>query len=286
MSYLNLGDYDSQISNITSQMNALSEKDSALNNIHDRANKAMELAGEAKAFMSSKPVGKYIYSKAKGVLSDAADKAGVNLSEVRTSFQSVIKSGSNVIGRVQSVVNSTGEATSRLVASSSIEGIEGAGVMTVGESGLVKPALDDVFSSSVVDTSASISEGVANLNARAGSLLSRLNAATGQGGAAEQPGILAPQATASIDAGETEKANEQFDKTEAKDELGTGKEEADVAGEEVGEEEGSVATLDLLPGTDIIGLLVGSGLAIGAAIGKPKQLAPVDKINASYQVGI
>ena len=50
MSYLNLGSYDSQLQNIAEQFQSATEKDSLLNNIHDRANKAMELGGEAKAF--------------------------------------------------------------------------------------------------------------------------------------------------------------------------------------------------------------------------------------------
>lgn len=313
MSYLNLADYNDQLSNIASQFSAATEKDSLLNNIHDRANKAVELAGEAKAFVSAKPVGKYLAKKAGKALDDAVEKAGVKLNEFRQNFQA----SRQVASGVRNVVNTEGQAASRIVANPSVAGAEedivaGAGEKAVGENALVKPAIQSVgnmFKSNVGVESAEtgeraelISERVGNLNARAGSLLDRLQSATGTsgGGAAQQPGILAPQANDSIEAGETQKANDQFNKTEAgeeEEEEGAGEEAEEGAGkggkivaeeeeDEEATESADAAVPEAAPITSIIGLIVGAGLAIKAAIDKPKQLAPVDKINASYQVGI
>jgi len=96
MSYLNLQDYDSQLSNIAQQFQSATEKDSLLNNIHDRANKAVELAGEAKAFVSAKPVGKYLAKKAVNAIGDAVKNAGVKLNEVRGQFQEAQKVGAGL----------------------------------------------------------------------------------------------------------------------------------------------------------------------------------------------
>ena len=302
MSYLNLQDYDSQLNNIAQQFQSATEKDSLLNNIHDRANKSVELAGEAKAFLSAKPVGKYLAKKAGDALDDAIKNAGVKLNEVRSQFQDAQKVGAGL----KNLVNSEGVAGSRVVASSTLGNLEsGVGAKSVAENGLVKPAiqsLGNVFKSNAAVESAEtgeraeiLSAQVGNLNARADSLLDRLNFATQGGGAAQQPGILAPEANASIASGEVQKANQQFDKTDAgeeeeEQEQDVGKKSGKLAGEE---EEDADATADadadvpeLAPVSSIIGLVVGAGLALKAVIDKPKQLAPVDKINASYQIGI
>lgn len=303
MSYLNLQDYDNQLANVAQQFQSATEKDSLLNNIHDRANKAVELAGEAKAFLSAKPVGKYLVKKAGNAIGDAVKNAGVKLNEVRGQFQEAQKIGAGL----KNVVNSEGVAGSRVIASSTIGNLEsGVGAKAVAENALVKPAIQsigNVFKSNASVESAEtaeraelVSAQVSNLNARAGSLLDRLNSATQGGGAAQQPGILAPEANASIQAGATEKANQQFDKTDAgeeeeeQEEENVGKKGGKLAGEEEEDVEGTAdADADapeLAPVASIIGLVVGAGLALKAVIDKPKQLSPVDNINASYQIGI
>jgi len=302
MSYLNLQDYDTQLANVAQQFQSATEKDSLLNNIHDRANKAVELAGEAKAFVSAKPVGKYLVKKAGSALDDAVKNAGVKLNEVRGQFQEAQKVGAGL----RNIVNSEGVAGSRVVASSTIGNLEsGVGAKAVAENALVKPAIQsigNVFKSNAGVESAEtaeraelVSAQVGNLNARAGSLLDRLNSATQGGGAAQQPGILAPEANASIQAGATEKANQQFDKTDAGEEEEEEEQDVGKTGKKVAEEEeedvegtadADADAPELAPVASIIGLVVGAGLALKAVIDKPKQLAPVDNINASYQIGI
>lgn len=302
MSYLNLQDYDTQLANVAQQFQSATEKDSLLNNIHDRANKAVELAGEAKVFLSAKPVGKYLVKKAGNAIGDAVKNAGVKLNEVRGQFQEAQKVGAGL----RNVVNSEGVAGSRVVASSTIGNLEsGVGAKAVAENALVKPAIQsigNVFKSNAGVESAEtaeraelVSAQVGNLNARAGSLLDRLNSATQGGGAAQQPGILAPEANASIQAGATEKANQQFDKTDAGEEEEEEEQDVGKTGKKVAEEEeedvegtadADADAPELAPVASIIGLVVGAGLALKAVIDKPKQLAPVDNINASYQIGI
>jgi len=302
MSYLNLQDYDNQLANVAQQFQSATEKDSLLNNIHDRANKAVELAGEAKAFLSAKPVGKYLVKKAGSALDDAVKNVGVKFNEVRSQFQDAQKIGAGL----KNIVNSEGVAGSRVVASSTLGNLEtGVGAKAVAQNGLVKPAIQsigNVFKSNAEVESAEtgeraelVSSQVSNLNARAGSLLDRLNSATQGGGAAQQPGILAPEANASIQAGATEKANQQFDKTDAGEEEEEEEQDVGKTGKKVAEEEEEDADItgdadadapELAPVASIIGLVVGAGLALKAVIDKPKQLSPVDNINASYQIGI
>ena len=302
MSYLNLQDYDNQLANVAQQFSTATEKDSLLNNIHDRANKAIELGGEAKAFLSAKPVGKYLVKKTGAVLDDAVKNVGVKFNEVRSQFQDAQKIGAGL----KNIVNSEGVAGSRVVASSTLGNLEtGVGAKAVAQNGLVKPAIQsigNVFKSNTAVESEEtgeraelVSSQVSNLNARAGSLLDRLNSATQGGGAAQQPGILAPEANASIQAGATEKANQQFDKTDAGEEEEEEEQDVGKTGKKVAEEEEEDADItgdadadapELAPVASIIGLVVGAGLALKAVIDKPKQLSPVDNINASYQIGI
>ena len=311
MSYLNLGSYDSQLQNIAEQFQSATEKDSLLNNIHDRANKAMELGGEAKAFLSAKPVGKYLVKKAGNAIGDAVKNAGVKLNEVRGQFQSVGKAAADGVRNVVNTIGTETGATATTTVTSATGGelAAGAGLKAVAENGLAKPAIQsvgNVFKSNAAVESAEtgeraeiVSAQVGNLNARAGSLLDKLNSATQQGGAAQQPGILAPQANASIASGEVQKANQQFDKTDAgKEEDGEAEQEEEQVGKSAkklaGEEQEDVdATADadadapeLAPVASIIGLVVGAGIALKSIFDKPKQLAPVDNINASFQIGL
>ena len=315
MSYLQIGDYDAQLQNISNQISQEQEKDSLLNNIHDRANKAMELAGEAKAFTSMKPVGKYLLKQGgdavKSVLKDAVDKAGLKLNEVRKTFQDT----SNIVGRVQSVVNSTGSAavktaTSSVTSATGEELAAGAGAKVVGQSSLSNEFSTNasVEAAETGERAELVSAKAGQLTGRASSLLDRLNSATSGGAAGEgavpQPaGVLSTATEDTIKAQATLKANQQFDKTDAGEEeteeaekavgkktgekLATEEEEdLDATGEASADAAAGGDTAVAIPVLDIIGLAVGAGLALKAAFDKPKQLAPVDNINASYQIGI
>ena len=106
----------------------------------------------------------------------------------------------------------------------------------------------------------------------------------------EDSGILKQGSEETQSVEKVAKADEQYDKSLAKDTRGKGEkgeEEEDAGGDAEDLGDGVAGALDAIPGpTEILGLLVGAGLAIGSAIHKPKEITPVDNINASYQVGI
>ena len=101
--------------------------------------------------------------------------------------------------------------------------------------------------------------------------------------------IQSPQSTVT-EWGAYEEETEEAEKAVGKktgEKLATEEEEdLDATGEASADAAAGGETAVAIPVLDIIGLAVGAGLALKAAFNKPKQLAPVDNINASYQIGI
>ena len=60
MSYLNLNNYSSEVSNISSQYTNLLTKDNESFDLKNKANEIVKTLGEAKTFISGKPVMKYL----------------------------------------------------------------------------------------------------------------------------------------------------------------------------------------------------------------------------------
>ena len=122
MSYLNIGDYNDEVANISSQYTNLLTKADESFNVKEKANQIVESVGSVKAFMSGKPISKYLFSKGKDALDDAVKKAGVQLKNVRSEFQAgknaiqSIPKTDNIIGRVGSQLNTEGTATETVVA--------------------------------------------------------------------------------------------------------------------------------------------------------------------------
>ncbi len=273
MSYLNLGDYNNEIANISSQYtNLLSKADQSFD-VKEKANQITEAVGSIKAFTSGKPISKYLISKGKDAIKGAVEKAGVQLKNVRTEFQSAkdslqaIPKTENIIGRVGSQLNAEGVVPETVIATP----IPGGGF---GSTTYAENATSRIMGSSGLTR---------NMRPPTPENL--------QPPSQEDSGILKQGSEETENVEKVAKSDEQYDKSLAKDDRGKGEkgeeEEEDAGGdvEDVGD--GVAGALDAVPGpTEILGLLIGAGLAIGSAIHKPKEIIPVDKINASYQVGV
>ena len=272
MSYLNIGDYNDEVANISSQYTNLLTKADESFNVKEKANQIVEGVGSVKAFMSGKPISKYLFSKGKGALDDAVKKAGVQLKNVRSEFQEgknaiqSIPKTDNIIGRVGSQLNTEGVAPETIVATPIPGG--GFGSTTYAENA----------------TSRIMGQRGLTRNMRPPTPENL------QPPSNESSGILKQETDETENVAPVAKADEQYDKSLAKDTRGKGKEEEDIGEEDDvadGAGDAAGAVLDSIPGpTEILGLLIGAGMAIGSAIHKPKEIAPVDKMNASFQVGI
>ena len=274
MSYLNIGDYSDEVANISSQYTNLLTKADESFNVKEKANQITEGIGSVKAFMSGKPISKYLFSKAKGALDGAVEKAGVQLKNVRSEFQGAkdalqaIPKTDNIIGRVGSQLNTEGTATESVIASPIPGG--GFGSTTYAENAVSRVMGDSGLTRNMRPPTPE------NL----------------QPPSEEDSGILKQGSDETQSVEKVAKSDEQYDKSLAKDTRGKGEkgeEEEEGGGDDIadGVGDGVAGALDAIPGpTEILGLLVGAGLAIGSAIHKPKEITPVDNINASYQVGI
>ncbi len=281
MSYLNIGDYNDEVANISSQYTNLLTKADESFNVKEKANQIVESVGSVKAFMSGKPISKFLFSKAKGALDDAVKKAGVQLKNVRSEFQAgkdaiqSIPKTDNIIGRVGSQLNTEGTATQTVIAT---------------------PIAPDVIGTPIPGGGFGSTTYAQNATSRImgqSGLTRNMRPPTPenlQPPSNESSGILKQETEETENVAPVAKADEQYDKSLAKDTRGKGKEEEDVGEEDDvadGAGDAAGAVLDSIPGpTEILGLLIGAGMAIGSAIHKPKEIAPVDKMNASFQVGI
>jgi len=295
MSYLNLGNYNDEVANISNQYSNLMSKADEIYNVKEKANKMVENIGGIKAFISGKPISKYLISKGKAGLKNAFEKVGADLKNARSEFQagkngiSQIPKTDSIMGRFGSQLNTEGTATELpdVIANPIAEGLPDV---------IAEPIAGGGFGSTSYAESA-----VARIMGNGG-LQRNLRPPTPQNlqpPNQEDSGIL-KQSDEDINKVETvEKDDEQYEKNIAKDDRGTGEkgeeeeeegeEEGDIGGDAAGDAaaEGAGAALDSIPGpTEIIGLLLGAGMAIGAAVHKPKEQTPADHMNASFQVGL
>lgn len=282
MSYLNLGNYNDEVANISSQYtNLLSKADESFD-VKEKANQITEAVGSIKAFTSGKPISKYLISKGKDAIKGAVEKAGVQLKNVRTEFQSAkdslqaIPKTENIIGKVGSQLNAEGVAPETIIAT---------------------PLAPDVIASPIPGGGFGSTTYAENATSRimgSSGLTRNMRPPTPenlQPPNEEDSGILKQGSEETENVEKVAKSDEQYDKSLAKDDRGKGEkgeeEEEDVGGDTEDVGDGVAGALDAVPGpTEILGLLIGAGLAIGSAIHKPKEIIPVDKINASYQVGV
>jgi len=301
MSYLSLGNYNDEVGNISSQYNTLLSKADEIYNVKEKANKMVENIGGIKAFISGKPISKYLISKGKAGLKSAFEKAGADLKNARSEFQagkdgiSQISKTDSIMGRFGSQLNTEGTALPDVVATPIAEGVALPDVIASP----ISSALPDVIGSPITSSGSYADSAVARIMGNGG-LQRNLRPPTPQNlqpPNEEDSGILKQGTEETENVEKVAKADEQYDKSLAKDDRGNGEkgeeeeeegeEEGDIGGDAAeGAVDGAGAALDAIPGpTEVIGLILGAGMAIYGAIHKPKEQTPVDKINASYQVG-
>lgn len=296
MSLLNTANYESQIQNFAQELQNVDQVKDAAFNTKDRANEILKTIGEAKLFLSGKPVTNYLITKGKSAIQAAVDKAGVKIDELKA------KSG-------DSVADAESAATEGQVAPS----IPAADAPATAETSTLDVAEASGFGGETPLASVGIASEEIPLNTLAAHGMTNFSqgvetpnpafdpasAGTGveettfdAGGARPVAPSSAPleQETADIEkVASVEKTDLNVEKTLASEGKAVGEGEGAVAGEEgaeVGGEEAAAGVLDAIPGADLIGVLIGGAIAIGSIIKKPHEHLPVDHINASFQAGI
>ena len=334
MSYLNLNNYSSEVSNISSQYTNLLTKDNESFDLKNKANEIVKTLGEAKTFISGKPVMKYLLKKGTGAVKDAVKDAGVKLNEARSAFQDG-KSAVEVAGKVAikeaGVVEGAGAggetavaSASRLIANPNYLSVAPNIGRGVGESALAgaKTEVEEGGARLLNNPnylSVAPSEGGQDFSLAANDYSNWKLYAKGQAGDYEDGGIvkggategagnetLSGEAEVSKTAGIVNKADTQFEKTLFRDgENDDAGEVAENVGKTAGKtfvedesiDAGGTAALDsaagsieggsaAIPGIDIIGALGCISLGFFAIAQKPKEMHPIDSINASFQTGI
>lgn len=344
MSYLNLNNYNDEVSNISSQYTDMLTKANEAFDVKNKANEIVKTLGEAKTFISGKPVAKYLLKKGVGAVKDAVKDAGVKLNDARTAFQdgkSAVEVAGKVVARDAGVAEGAGAnaaeetavaSASRLVANQTYLSVAPNVARGVGDSALAgaKTEVEEGGARLLSNPnyiSVAPSEGGTDFSLAANDYSNWKLYAKGQagdfedggivkgeggggdaGGAAEGAGnqTLSGEAAVSRTAGIVTKADQQFEKTLAGEgENADAGEIAENVGKTVGKtvvedesiDAGGTAAVDgiagsieggsaAIPVVDVIGAIVGIGLTIGAIIKKPKEMHPVDSINASFQTGV
>ena len=86
MAYLNTGSYEAQLQNFAGELQRVTEMKDAAFNVKDRANEIVKTIGEAKMFLSGKPVTNYLVKQGKGALKAAVDKAKLKSSNITSGY--------------------------------------------------------------------------------------------------------------------------------------------------------------------------------------------------------
>ena len=296
MSLLNTANYESQIQNFAQELQSVDQVKDAAFNAKDRANEILKTIGEAKMFLSGKPVTNYLITKGKGALKAAVDKAGLKIDELKgKSSDSAAEAqsaeqGDQVAPQISAAdAPATGETSAinveapasfggdTPIASAGIEGEE-IPLNTLGAHGMTNFYQGVETPNPAFDPAGAASETVGVQETSFGE----------EGARAVAPSSTPlEQETADIQkVASVEKADFQAEKALASEGKAVGEGAGEGAAAEVGEEEATAGVLDAIPGADIIGLLIGGAVAIGAIAKKPHEHLPVDKINASFQAGI
>lgn len=323
---IDIGNYQSITNAIGQKFGQEVDRANTLYSVEEGHKQLAESIGSMKAFMSSKPVTKYVYGRGKAVVKDLVDKAGVKMNEFRKQYQAARD------GDLQDSVAADVAENPDVIAEG---GTYGATVYAApiqsGLPGVPGPQIPPSYDNLQVPKSnfQNISKDDFNETPSAGEVPEHGLSNTYDSDA-PPPQYTATDPNFNVDPvgageyvrgdprgeytermrepfqGEAEqeqnvsnvvKADNQFFKTQANDKgrVNQDEEEEDAGAEEeaAGEEGGDIAAgeatagvLDAIPGADILGFIAGAGLAIGAALHKPKPQVPVDHIQSSFQVGI
>jgi len=249
-----LSAYEGQTSDIQSQLNELLDKNTTAFETKQKANELVEAVGSIKAFVSGQPVGKFLLEKGKAFVKDSGiSKEGAE-ADAEGEAEGINELGDQELSNFADIgptTISSSEAIPDMVASRA-EAL----ASNYGESSTVVP--ETAFPT------------VPTLGTEVGSA---------EVVSSSSEGVLAGQSELLGEVSSVVKESANISKSVA----------GAVGGEEGGElagEEAVAGAFDEIPVIGILGLLVGGGLAISAAIKKPHLKTPVDNINASYQVGI
>ena len=245
MSQLDLNSYESQISQLAQTLQSVQNKADEKFKHQTTSNEITKTIGEAKTFISGKPVAKYLFKKGESALKPLIEKGNLKVDEFKESIQKTIsgkfeEAVSSIKSKFNAATDGIGVPADDLAVSRytpTIESNYGAAaesrIMSNGSLENVSPKAPDVIGEPIV------------------------------------PDVVAAPDAAPADVIATKIAPKVED-----EEVGEGAEEA-VAG-----------VLDAIPGADVVGLLVGGGIALGAMLKKPREHNPVDNVNASFQLGI
>jgi len=248
-----LSAYEGQTSDLQSQMNDLLNKDTTAFETKQKANEIVEAVGSVKAFISGQPVGKFLLEKGKAFVKDS----GMNEETAQ----------SDAVGEPEGINELGDQELSNMadIAPTSVSSSEAVPDMLASQG--------EALASNYGETSTVIPETafptVPTLGSEAGSAEV----------VSSSEGVLAGQSDLIGQVSQVVKEGASISKSVAG--AAEGAEGGELAGEEA-----TAGALDEIPIVNVIGLLVGAGLAIGAAIKKPHLKVPVDNINSSYQVGI
>jgi hypothetical protein len=313
---IQIGNYESVTNAIGQKFGQEIDKANTEYSVEQGKRQLEESIGSMKAFMSSKPVTKYVYGRGKAAVKDLVDKAGVKMNDFRKSYQAAKD------GNLQDSVAADAVQNPDVIATAGTYGapVYGAPVQS-GLPGVPGPSYDNVQvskgsfegnPSEVPNAGEEAPHGLSNSydsDARppaytenpppegAGEFV-RGDPRGEYSSEPREP--FSGEAEQEQNVGRVTKADNQFFKSAAKDKGRSNQTEeeedtteADVEGGGGAAEGGGIAggeaatgVLDAIPGADIIGLIAGAGLALGAALHKPKEQIPVDHIQSSFQIGI
>ena len=269
-----LSAYQGQVGDIQSQLNDLLDKDSIAFQAKEKANEVVEAVGSIKAFMGGQPVGKYLLAKGKAFIKDSG----------------ITKEGAeaDAEGEPEGTIAGEGEIPNPAFDPTSISSSEGIPDMLASKS----EALASNYGESSTIAETSFGEGLIPQGAgvvQGGALEATLQG--GRGLSAAEASSFTESSSGGVLSGETSligSVSKVVKETASISKSLAGAEGGEVAegGGELAGEEAVAGALDEVPIVGIISLIAGAGLAIGAAIKKPKFTPPVDNVNASYQVGI
>ena len=319
---IQIGNYESVTNAIGQKFGQEIDKANTEYSVEQGKRQLEESIGAMKSFMSSKPVTKYVYGRGEAAVKDLVNKAGVKLNDFRKSYQAAKEGNLQDSIATEAVQNPDVIATSGTYGApvygapvqSGLPGVPGPSYDNVqvskgsfeGSPSEVPNAgeeaphgLSNSYNSDARPPAYTAEDPNINVAPQGAGEFVRGDPRGEYSSGPREP--FAGEAEQEQNVGNVVKADNQFYKSQAKDKRRSNQneEEEDTTqgevegGAEGGAEGGGIAggeaatgVLDAIPGADIIGLIAGAGLALGAALHKPKEQIPVDHIQSSFQIGI
>ena len=288
----NLNDYENMLSGINAELTRLTDKDDQLFQVKSKANEIYQTLGEAKTYLSGQPLLKYAYKTGGKLVKQALNKGVKKPDGYDEAAEGDNTEAADIVADQNTIVDTTREvsseaADSALSGSSALgESAESVAVSSrvVGASGLENSLMGS--SSSAVAESSGLRAAGDVVGGDEFGIGARIGQTGGEAVPIQGNNVLSGESEAISKVEAVNKADAEVDKAAAGEEAGEGAgEAAGAAGEEAGEE-AALGAADSIPFVDILGLIGGAVLTIESLKHKPKLQQPVDRINASYQIGI